>query len=371
MYCTLARLFRIVSHPSPYPRKKLLARPSHTRTIVTASSVPWYLVASVLIGLPATLWSYKCLMMILFQRKILYMGFLPPGSRTTKIDKTNWLLRGLDMKELEFPSIGPDGKGVILRGLELSQERPASSNRLTTKKSDSHPDRVLIYLQGNMGSPVSRLPLFRQLLLSDRSPFSSGHTKLLIVPPRSFYLSTNTRPTQPGLLNDYRTVLEYAWANYPQSRIVLYGHSLGGTAICCMLSELKHDEESNSVEGVVLENAFPSVKRMITQSLYPSRYLPYHYLTPFVFDPWDALSALETSHPHSLLYNTPILFLSGSKDSLVLPSMGKEMFEAARLRNGTILRRWVLVEGKGHDDVWQKSTFWGMEVGSFLKEIQR
>lgn len=47
------------------------------------SSLPLGLMASVFVGLPTALWSYKCLMMIAFQRKIIYMGFLPPGARTT------------------------------------------------------------------------------------------------------------------------------------------------------------------------------------------------------------------------------------------------------------------------------------------------
>lgn len=127
-----------------------------------------------------------------------------------------------------------------------------------------------------MGSPIGRLPLFRQLLLSPSSPFSSSPTKLLVVPPRSYYLSTPTKPTQTGLLHDYRTVLEYAWRTYPGQSIVLYGHSLGGTAACCLLGRMKANGR-NSIEAVVLENAFPSVSKMITHSLYPSRnvYLPF------------------------------------------------------------------------------------------------
>lgn len=40
---------------------------------------------TVLGGLLVTLWTYKCLMMIIFQNKIIYMPFVPPFSRSDKV----------------------------------------------------------------------------------------------------------------------------------------------------------------------------------------------------------------------------------------------------------------------------------------------
>lgn len=44
--------------------------------------------------------------------------------------------------------------------------------------------------------------------------------------------------------------------------------------------------------GLILENPLPSIPYMV-RALYPQRWLPYHYLGPFAFDRWDAISAID------------------------------------------------------------------------------
>ena len=56
------------------------------RRHVSLSSIPTVLVPpTVFVGLLVTLWTYKCLIMILFQNKIIYMPSIPPFSRSEKI----------------------------------------------------------------------------------------------------------------------------------------------------------------------------------------------------------------------------------------------------------------------------------------------
>lgn len=57
-----------------------------------------------------------------------------------------------------------------------------------------------------------------------------------------------------------------------------------------MLRQL--DERTPHIAGLILENPLPSIPYMV-RALYPQRWLPYHYLGPFAFDKWDALSAIE------------------------------------------------------------------------------
>ena len=41
---------------------------------------------AILAGLGLTLWAYKCLMMVIFQNKIIYMPSVPPFSRREKVE---------------------------------------------------------------------------------------------------------------------------------------------------------------------------------------------------------------------------------------------------------------------------------------------
>ena len=145
------------------------------------------------------------------------------------------------------------------------------------------------------------------------------------------------------------------------------------------------------VDALVLENPFPSVPTMITESLYPSRWLPYHYLTGFVLDRWDALGALkgEEGGKRSPLGETDVLFVSGEKDGLVRPELVRRMFEAAvgsesgvgggekgegggRLGGGREEKKrrvveWLSIKERSHDDAWMAKGDWGMGVRSFLE----
>ncbi|KAL7409353.1 hypothetical protein BDY24DRAFT_418969 [Mrakia frigida] len=357
------------SLPPPPP---LLLSSSAIEASDATSGTPWGVLAAGLVGFPIVLWTYKCLMLVIFQRRIIYMGYLPPLARTTKIDPSDRLLRGLSLEEIEIES----EKGITLRGISL---RTTTTTTTTTTK----PPRIcLVYFQGNLGSPLSRLPLFTHLLLSKLSPFSSSNTILLAVPPRSYYLSTNSPPSQPSLLVDYLSVLRYARTTYPspETKLVLYAHSLGGAAACVLLGSLNKDSPEPDLDlqaggklvldALVLENPFPSVPIMIEESLYPSKVLPYHYLTGLVLDRWDALRALKGEGDggkkiQSALEETNVLFVSGERDSLVKPELVRRMFEAAGRGRGR--REWLSIKERSHDDTWMAKGDWGAGVRAFLE----
>lgn len=195
---------------------------------------------------------------------------------------------------------------------------------------------------GNAGTPLLRAPLFRSLLRDPVPPRAASAASspplpplvtLLAIAPRTFWRSTRTTPTEPGVLADYAAALSHAYATHgPSARYVLYGHSLGGAAAVFLLEQLYQapfgpsscppdisaaatsplkplDKASRSrrvqetrapdhaasfptISGVILENPLPSIPHMV-RALYPQRWLPYHYLGPFAFDKWDALGRLE------------------------------------------------------------------------------
>ncbi|KAG9119821.1 hypothetical protein FRC07_004962 [Ceratobasidium sp. 392] len=245
-----------------------------------------------------------------------------------------------------------------------------------------------MYLQGNAGNPLHRIPIFRLLvsLLDDRSELD---IHVVAIAPRSYWKSRNKAPSEPGFLSDYGATLDWISSSYPTSPIVLYGHSLGGSIAVKLLGSIDTAlTPSPRVEGLVIENAFTSVPDMV-RSLYPSRWLPYYYLGPFVWDKWDALTALRrsdglhhpgTEKPHSsglsvlqrVVLSTPsVLILNSGNDELVPPQMGEKLFDAASsicLTSSTHRPERVIIQSALHDDAFNKRQ-WRDAMRLYLRKV--
>ncbi|EUC54944.1 alpha/beta hydrolase family protein, partial [Rhizoctonia solani AG-3 Rhs1AP] len=233
--------------------------------------------------------------------------------------------------------------------------------------------RKIIYM-GNAGNPLHRIPKFRLLagkLIVDNL---EREVQVIAVAPRSYWTSTKTSPSEAGFLSDYTAVLEWISNAYPNSPVVLYGHSIGGSIAVKLLASLP---ASTRVRGLVVENAFTSVPAMV-RTVYPSKWLPYYYLGPLVFDKWDALSTLSHERSSALrnviLHPPSILIINSENDELVPAEMGREMFDAASFVYhglskplGTGPRR-VLIPGALHDDAFTKRQ-WKDEMRAYLTKV--
>ncbi|KAL5495876.1 hypothetical protein ACEPAI_1340 [Sanghuangporus weigelae] len=271
-----------------------------------------------------------------------------------------------------------------------------------SKKNTAEPDCVVLYLQGNAGNPLHRIPVFTSLLSSTKQI----NPVILAPAPRSYWSSTSCTPTQKGLLADYASALHYAMKRWPGRPIVLYGHSLGGAVAVCLLASLNshlrkeqdYQEVRSALRGTILENPFSSIPDMV-RALYPQAWLPYHYLAPLAWDKWDALSAMRDSARVSAsssegssslraeagdsmhLSILPelarnMLVLVSSHDEVVPPSMGRAIFDAQpsgarKARDGgheEDLSRLVEIDGALHEDAWRQLQ-WRKEIGRYLKDV--
>lgn len=323
-----------------------------------------WLVLSAFVGLPIALWAYKCLMLVVFQRKMIYMGYAPPGSRTEALRDVypECTPKGIHIEELSIPSSLPNT--VRLSTLLLRQ-----------RDMTSPPTHVIVYCQGNAGNPLHRIPVFTTLLNAIPS------LAVFAPAPRSYWTSSGAaRPTQAGLTVDYTAALAFAASRFPTSRLTVYGHSLGASIALCLLAPRTDVSKTAAVvQGLVLENPFTSVPDML-RVLYPQRLLPYRYLGPFVWDRWDTRAAV-TSHTFPRDLARRAMVLVSERDEVVPPAMGKEIFGALRasgvnqegdvggsMRMQEPLGRFVVVEGALHEDAWQYRE-WTRAMKKYLEDI--
>lgn len=132
----------------------------------------------------------------------------------------------------------------------------------------------------------------------------------------------------------------------------------------CLASRLDSEEYSN-VRGLILENPFESIPKMV-KALYPQRWLPYHYLTPFVWDTWDAVRAASSASQNSLLrrLSKDMLVLLSEKDELVPNSMGMDILNAVEPEG----RPSVVIQDALHENAWEQRE-WVREIAQYVDGV--
>ena len=229
---------------------------------------------------------------------------------------------------------------------------------------------------GNAGSPLHRITLLSNIITSLRSSWPVG---AVATAPRSYWHSTMRTPTEKGILADYFSTLNYIHTNWPELPVILYGHSLGATAAVKLLSTLDdtHDKLGKSIKGLILENPFTSTADMV-RALYPDKWVPYRYLTPFVFDKWDALNAMENARASSVLFRIAksMLVLTSEKDEIVPPEMGEKLYRSAlkipRVESqdagGFEPAKLMVIRGALHENAWNTRQ-WQIEIRDYINKI--
>jgi len=106
--------------------------------------------------------------------------------------------------------------------------------------------------------------------------------------------------------------------------VILFGHSIGaGVASFAAASNTSSDLK---IIGLILETPFTSVADML-RILYPRRWLPYYYLTPFLRSSWDLRQYL------SQIARQPqrprIMIVQAESDEIVNKEMAPEIKDIA------------------------------------------
>lgn len=367
-------------HPSPFPLLLphcLLHRfpPRRPLHLPTALAPPLIFTALLLV-----LWSYKCVMLVLFQNRIIYMPSMPPFSRSERIADYAPECRPVVWREERISAV--DGTGLAVAMGEMAVE---GEEKKDVPASEGGERRVVVlYFQGyvffcssfvfilapfkdvcfrhsqklpftlltlpsrrNGSSLPPRLPALSsilKLLHQPPSPVTTSTPSSTSTPPpspppptiytilalsyRGYWTSTG-RPSEPGLILDAQAILAYAARTYPPSpttRFVLWGQSLGASVALTAATPPPTNASNHNppagppIHGIILETPFLSIRAMLL-ALYPQKWLPYRYLAPFLRNHWDSEAALRRLALASTSASTPkILILQASRDELVPPA---------------------------------------------------
>lgn len=259
------------------------------------ASIPTVLLPPVVFGgLLISLWTYKCLMMIIFQNKIIYMPSMPPFSRSEKVEDYANQCKPIVWAEHNIKSL--DGtKLAVLEGAIPNAESVAIRKNV-----------IVVYFQGNGSSLPPRLPYISNILKLLHRPKTDVRYTVIALSYRGFWKSKG-RPSQRGIQLDAQAALNWVSERYgdlPNAEIVLWGQSIGaGVATIAAAAHIdehavaKRKEQDRSsalrISGLLLETPFTSLRAMLI-ALYPQKFLPYRYLGPFLMSTWDSEGALSS-----------------------------------------------------------------------------
>lgn len=260
-----------------------------SRRHFSLESIPAVLLPPVVFGgLLITLWTYKCLMMIIFQNKIIYQPSLPPFSRSEKL--SDYVNQCKPVLWEDHPIRSTDGtKLTLLEGSIAGQRCEADSIHV-----------VVLYFQGNGSSLPPRLPYLSNIMKQLHAQSKVRYT-FVALSYRGFWTSSGSA-SQRGIELDAQAALKWVSDRYggnDKTRFVIYGQSIGaGVAATATARWLTEGQDREScihlqISGLLLETPFTSLREMLV-GLYPQKFLPYRYLGPFLMSIWDSRAALFT-----------------------------------------------------------------------------
>jgi alpha-beta hydrolase superfamily lysophospholipase len=142
---------------------------------------------------------------------------------------------------------------------------------------------------------------------------------------RGFGQSTDTLPSESMAYEDARAAWDWLASQHPGPARYIFGHSLGA-AIAVQLASQVPDEN-----GVLVEGSFTSIPDVV--SSFRWGWLPVGPLITQRFDAGARVAQL----------GSPLLVVHGGQDNLILPQLGRALYERASQP-----KRFVLVEGGSH-----------------------
>ncbi|KAM6479716.1 Alpha/Beta hydrolase protein [Trichoderma sp. SZMC 28011] len=242
------------------------------------------------------------------QKALIYPSHMPPNSRTDIPRPTQFGIK--DFEELVIPT--DDGEKL-------------SAYYIRGPRGGKNSDITILMFHGNAGNIGHRLPIARVFI-------NMIGCNVFMLEYRGYGASTG-EPDEAGLGIDAQTGLNYLRerAETRNHRFVVYGQSLGGAVSIKLVAK---NQDRGDIAGLVLENTFLSMRKLIPSVLPPAK-----YFTLLCHQVWRSESLLPS------IDKIPILFLSGLQDEIVPPSHMTQLYNVSTSPNKT----WKTFPGGDHN----------------------
>ncbi|GAO13926.1 hypothetical protein UVI_02034830 [Ustilaginoidea virens] len=261
------------------------------------------------------------------QKALIYPSHMPPNSRTDVPRPSQFGIQ--DFEELVIPT--EDGEKL-------------SAYYIRGPRNTKNSNVTVMMFHGNAGNIGHRIPIARMLI-------NYVGCNVFMLEYRGYGTSTG-EPDETGLNIDAQTGLKYLRQRAETSghRLVIYGQSLGGAVSIRLVAK---NQEAGDIVGLVLENTFLSMRKLI-----PSVIPPAKYLTMLCHQVWPSDSTLPSIH------KVPVLFLSGLQDEIVPPSHMRQLYELCNAPG----KRWKPLPGGDHNSsVLEEGYF--EAIADFVAEV--
>ena len=234
---------------------------------------------------------------------------------------------GMDDVWIEFQSKA-SGTAVKLHGLWLASDPIVKPTRVSTSSTSSNlgfsgtqstlaGGPVMLYLHGarwNVAGSASRMRRMHELGFS-----------VLAIDYRGFGKSSKDLPSEAMAVEDARAAWDWLAAKYPQQPRYIFGHSLGGAIAIELATQV--DDES----GTIVEGTFTSIPDVASSMKWG--WLP---VGPLITQRFESVRKIDR-------IGSPLLVVHGTNDQLIMPELGRKLFDAAKEP-----KAFVLVEGGSH-----------------------
>jgi alpha-beta hydrolase superfamily lysophospholipase len=210
---------------------------------------------------------------------------------------------GMDDVWIDLPAEASGDAPAKLHGLWLAAERPRAP--------------ILLYLHGARFNVTGSAPRMRRM---QELGFS-----VLGVDYRGFGKSTQALPSEETAYQDARAAWDWLAQKYPDRPRYVFGHSLGGPIAIDLASQVQDES------GTIVEGTFTSIADVISSSKWG--WVPVSLLITQRFEAARKVGKI----------GSPLLVVHGGEDRLILPDLGRKLYEAAAEP-----KRFVLVEGGSH-----------------------